>query len=73
MISTADPANTKGSQRKQLKRNDIPASYNLLITRAKDAAEWEKWSQNVDVPIDDVKAIKLQTGKEDQDQLAPNR
>jgi hypothetical protein len=31
----------------------------LINTKAKDAAEWEKWSQNVDVPIDEVKAITL--------------
>ena len=36
-----------------------PASHTLVATKAKDAAEWEKWSQNVDVPIDEVKAITL--------------
>ena len=36
-----------------------PASNTLLGTKAKDAAEWAKWSQNFDVPIDEVKAITL--------------
>jgi len=36
-----------------------PASGNLLATKAKDAAEWEKWSQNFDVPIDEIKPISI--------------
>lgn len=34
-----------------------PAAKTLLAT--KGPSEWEKWSQNVDVPIDEVKAITL--------------
>ena len=36
-----------------------PASKSLIGTKATDAAEWEKWSQNFDIPIDEVKAITL--------------
>jgi len=36
-----------------------PASKSLISTKATDAAEWAKWSQNFDVPIDEVKAITL--------------
>jgi len=36
-----------------------PASKSLLSTKATDAATWEKFSQEFDVPIDEVKAITL--------------
>ena len=49
MIPTKAPAAKK----------DAPAAKSLIATKAKDAAEWEKWSQTVDVPIDEVKAITL--------------
>jgi hypothetical protein len=47
MLPTATPSKT------------APAAKSLLNTKATDAAEWERWSQNVDVPIDEVKAITL--------------
>ena len=56
MIPTAAPVKTEA---KIVASKAAPASNNLLATKAKDAAEWEKWSQNVDVPIDEVKAITL--------------
>jgi hypothetical protein len=46
MLPTAAPKNA-------------PAAKTLLNTKATDAAEWEKWSQNVDVPIDEVRPITL--------------
>jgi hypothetical protein len=52
MIPAATPA-------KPVLNKAAPASHTLVATKAKDAAEWEKWSQNVDVPIDEVKAITL--------------
>ena len=42
-----------------------PAAKNLLATRAKDAAEWEKWSQTFDVPIDEVKPITVKVSPQD--------
>ena len=60
MIPTAAaPVKTALTQVKTVAKKDAPAAKTLLNTRAKDAAEWEKWSQNVDVPIDEVKAITL--------------
>jgi hypothetical protein len=46
MLPTAAPKNA-------------PAAKTLLSTKANDQAEWDKWSQNVDVPIDEVRAITL--------------
>jgi len=59
MIPTAAPATPPAEVPKVVAKKDAPAAKTLLNTRAKDAAEWEKWSQNVDVPIDEVKAITL--------------
>ena len=52
MVPTATPA-------KQAAPKTAPAAKTLLNTKATDAAEWEKWSQNVDVPIDEVRPITL--------------
>ena len=44
---------------KPMAPKSAPASGNLIATKAKDAAEWEKWSQNFDVPIDEIKPITV--------------
>jgi len=59
MIPTDAPVAVPAVESKKVASKAAPASNNLLATKAKDAAEWEKWSQNVDVPIDEVKAITL--------------
>merc|ERR1712195_418125 len=44
---------------KQAAPKSAPASKTLIGTKATDATEWAKWSQNFDVPIDEVKPITI--------------